>query len=269
MQPVPISLYVHFGTQIRYLQDAAVGGNVHGQGWILENIELLLSSIRSMALPVTSVAPATARLSNLQLKLANTQAGYALTAFDAGELSSAATALRDTLLAELSGRYVFATTDKQFELAKLLWAVESLLAPTTFGRLSAVAQYDVREAGTCVAFERSTAAAFHVLRATEDCIRAVYFERVPVGQRMRTPMWGGMVERLRKTASLPEALLNHLNHIRKNFRNPTDHPDKIYSIYEAQNLFSLCLDAIDQLVAQLGPPPIPTTGVPPLGGPTA
>ena len=52
--------------------------------------------------------------------------------------------------------------------------------------------------------------------------------------------------RKRKTRP-PEALLNHLDHIRENFRNPTDHPDKVYDTEEAQDLLALCCDAMGRM----------------------
>jgi len=40
---------------------------------------------------------------------------------------------------------------------------------------------------------------------------------------------------------------DHLDHIRRSFRNPTQHPDKIYDIQEAQDLFGLCVDAVNRM----------------------
>lgn len=59
-----------------------------------------------------------------------------------------------------------------------------------------------------------------------------------------------MVEQLRKKCSKrpPRELLDALDRIRENFRNPTNHPDKIYDIEEVQDLFGLCLDVINRMV---------------------
>ncbi|MCH8069815.1 MAG: hypothetical protein IID16_11195, partial [Candidatus Marinimicrobia bacterium] len=51
-----------------------------------------------------------------------------------------------------------------------------------------------------------------------------------------------------KTNKPPVELLDTLDRIRINFRNPTSHPDKIYDIEEAQDLFGLCVDAINRMV---------------------
>ena len=39
-----------------------------------------------------------------------------------------------------------------------------------------------------------------------------------------------------------------LDHIRSNFRNPTDHPEKIYDIEEVQDLLNVRCDAISRMV---------------------
>jgi hypothetical protein len=50
----------------------------------------------------------------------------------------------------------------------------------------------------------------------------------------------------------PDAVvLQNLDHIRVSFRNPTQHPDKIYDIQEAQELFSLCIEAVNRMIAAI------------------
>ena len=62
-------------------------------------------------------------------------------------------------------------------------------------------------------------------------------------------MWGPMVEKLRsKNQPKPSSdLLDHLDLIRKNYRNPTQHPDKFYSIDEAQDLLNSTIVAINMI----------------------
>jgi hypothetical protein len=52
----------------------------------------------------------------------------------------------------------------------------------------------------------------------------------------------------RRSKPPPQTLLDHLDHIRHNFRNPTQHPEAIYDIDEAQDLFNLTTDALVRLV---------------------
>ena len=66
-------------------------------------------------------------------------------------------------------------------------------------------------------------------------------------------MWFAMVEELRKKrktkAHVP--LYDHLDHIRVNFRNPTQHPDKTYDIDEVQDLWSLGVDVVNRMAGAL------------------
>ena len=63
-------------------------------------------------------------------------------------------------------------------------------------------------------------------------------------------MWGPMVEKLRnKRNPKPETqLLDQLDMIRTNFRNPTQHPQKIYDMEEAQDLMHLSIVALNGIV---------------------
>jgi hypothetical protein len=59
-----------------------------------------------------------------------------------------------------------------------------------------------------------------------------------------------MLKQLRekKRVKPPDALLDTLDRIRVNFRNPTSHPEKIYDLDEVQDLFGLCVDALNRIV---------------------
>jgi hypothetical protein len=80
-----------------------------------------------------------------------------------------------------------------------------------------------------------------MLRATEETLKRYYCDKI---KRNRSNlMWGPMITSMRaRPKSFPAALLNHLDHIRAGFRNPTAHPDKVFDIDEAQDLLSLCID---------------------------
>ena len=96
------------------------------------------------------------------------------------------------------------------------------MSPKVFNKLSPIAKSDLEEAGKCIAFELPTAAAFHLLRATESVLREFYLKLIIRG-RINNLMWGNIIQDLkRKRNARPyEELLNHLDHIRNAFRNPT------------------------------------------------
>jgi hypothetical protein len=57
------------------------------------------------------------------------------------------------------------------------------------------------------------------------------------------------LEKPRRVRRPDPAVLEHLDSIRKRFRNPTQHPEKVYDIEETQNLFGQCLSVIEAMVA--------------------
>ena len=91
--------------------------------------------------------------------------------------------------------------------------MSSLFAPNVLNSLPPIAQFDFGEAGKCIAFERPTAAAFHILRATEGVLRFYYIRMIRHG-RISTLMWGPVVAdlRLHNLTRHYEALNNHLDY---------------------------------------------------------
>jgi hypothetical protein len=117
---------------------------------------------------------------------------------------------------------------RRLEELELLNDVGSLFAPETFKAVPTIVQYDLAEAGKCIAFERPTAAAFHILRGTEGVLRHYYTRMVRHGA-ISERTWGPLVSdlRKRKLTKKYETLNNHLDNIRVSFRNPTQHPEAI------------------------------------------
>ena len=87
------------------------------------------------------------------------------------------------------------------------------------------------------------------MRATEATLR-LYYE-AKVGSSAKGLMWGPMVIELRKLPNPSLEVLDHLDNIRRNFRNPTQHPEKVYDLEEAQDLFGVCVDVINRSAKEL------------------
>ena len=248
MQSKPISTYINFGTELRFLQDVKQGWSVHGESFVLGNIDRFYVHLKEFDLQVT--LRATYELNKLKEKLAKTNSDYRLSADDAKELNNIMNDVRNTLFAESSGNIAFIVTDKRIDVNKLLSDVPALMAPNIFESLPDIAAYDFIEAGKCIAFERATAAAFHLVRATEAVLRHFYCSVV---KRSRVEfLWKKMLDHLRsRQKPPPKPLLDNLDNIRHSFRNPTQHPDKIYDIQEVQDLFGLCIDVINRMIVEL------------------
>jgi hypothetical protein len=246
MQSKPIWDYIGFGTCIRYLQDVEEGHPVHGDTRILDNLERFFDYLETLNLTVTQRA--SEDLMDFYRELKKTEQKHVLTVAEAKKLSDLVTGIRKTLSAEARGKVAFIATDKRIDLNKLLWDVPSLLPKNVFQKLPEISQYDLIEACKCIAYERPTAAAFHLLRGTEGVLREYYKTIVKRG-RISDSSWGPILTSLKglKKNRPSNEILDNLTSIKNNYRNPTQHPDKIYDIEEVQNLFGVCIDAINRM----------------------
>jgi len=252
MKSKPIWEYIGIGTGFRYLQDSQAGNSVHGQNFTKENLNRFLKTLDDLDLQVTKRAAFD--LSKLRDELSNRPADAKLTVQNAKSIHKLTTDLRKTLRAETLGSYVYVVTPKRIDLQRLLESVTELLAPKTFEQCPDIAKYDLSEAGKCIAFERPTAAASHLMRAVVAILFNYYKMYIKPATTGLT--WGQMTTALanKTRGKRPDkVILANLDHIRIAFRNPTQHPDKIYDIQEAQDLFGLCIDAINRMVKAMHP----------------
>jgi len=107
------------------------------------------------------------------------------------------------------------------------------------------AKLDLDQAGKCIAFDVPTAAAFHLLRATESVIRD-YYQLIVPGTKQANPKmrnWGVYIK-LMKAHGGDKAALSILDHMRDVYRNPVTHPEENYTDEKVQVLFGLCVSAI-------------------------
>jgi len=242
--------YINIGTGFRYLQEAKKGRSIHGDSFILENIERFSENLEELGLPVTSRAAYD--LGSLYEELLETDEDAKLTEEQAKALRDAIMTLRPTFAAEARGIFSYIVNEKRISTEKLVGDITSIFSPDVFDKISDIAQYDFKEAGRCVAFERPTAAAFHLMRAVESVLKPYYKKYTRPAQNGLT--WGQMTHALKnkQRGKKPNpTTLNQVDHIRVAFRNPTQHPEKIYDIEEAQDLLFLCIDVTNRMVSEI------------------
>jgi hypothetical protein len=216
---------------------------------VLSNIDGFLTMLEEFGLVVTQRA-AGFKLHDLRDRLEDLPEDASLDD-NSNELRDVMTTLRTTLQAESMGMISFVTTDKRYDVDRLTDKIQVLMAPGVHAALPDIARHDFDEAGKCIAFERPTAAAFHLMRAVEDVLRA-YYCAVVKRQRVDPLLWGPMVNQMRKRRQPPpEVLLANLDNLRLSFRNPTQHPEKIYDIEEVQDLFALSIDVVNRMARDL------------------
>lgn len=247
MHSQSIHLYIKFGAFLRFIQDTKRGYRPKREGGELNAIREVLGALESFGLPVSLRAAEPLRALHKELQAKDTD--YQLSTEDEKKLRDALVDLRKTLVAEAAGNLAYIITDKRLDVRKLTSRVGELFRPGAFAKLDDVARYDFEEAGKCIAFERPTAAAFHLLRGTEGVLKTFYCGRVK-RNRVSPMMWGPVVAHLRRIRNPPPAeLLDNLDNIRRSFRNPTQHPEKMYDIQEVQDLFGLCVDVVNRMMS--------------------
>lgn len=154
--------------------------------------------------------------------------------------------------AELKIAILYRLEEKRYPLEILLEQPEKLLSKGGFEQLSSICQSDFSSACIQIALNQPTASAFHLMRALEEQVKTLYFAFKKT-KRLKKPMWGPMTSELRsKRAPKPtEKLLSHLDGMRIHFRNPTQHPEKFYSMDEAQDLLNQTIVAINMIQIEL------------------
>jgi hypothetical protein len=247
-----IEKFIFFGTALRYLQDVEKGYPARGNeaGWfVLENIEEFLRQLDELQLAVTSRAFASTSLRKVKEELKELGEKPILEE-RAKRIREIMKELRPTLEAEAQGMIAYVLSERRFRIDHLIKSPSLLFASEVYDRLSDFAQKDFAEAAKCLAFERPTAAAFHMLRAIEALLRDYYCKKI---RRKRTTlMWGPIIQAMRAAPRrFPKVIVSQLDHIREAFRNPTAHPDKVYDIDEAQDLLAICIDATNRIIAEM------------------
>ncbi len=245
MREISIAKYILLATSVRYLQDVSAGILIKGDALILHNIKAVFNAFDEHSLPVS--AHAAHKLKEKMEEFEEKGDDDILTNEDVGELKEIMRELRPTIIPESSGIFIFITSEKIYSIDKLLKNVFSLMPKNTFSLMPEIAKIDFEEAGKCIAFDRATAGAFHILRGTEGVLRQFYCSIVKRG-RIDPLLWGGMTKHIEKRRGAYKYAINQIDLIRRNYRNPTQHPEKIYDIDECQTLFGLCVHAVELMV---------------------
>jgi hypothetical protein len=251
--------YIWMGTAIRFLRDCKKGWKADGDGWVLTNMDQLLELLTRYDMHVSCrVAEPLAVIADQlradigALSAAEDESAHRLlTAEEASNVSLIAYHIQTTVVAEAAGQRAFITRDKRYSVENLLGSFGNLMGPGVFGRMPELAQFDFEQAGKCVAYEVPTAAAFHLMRGTEAVLRDFY-HRIVKRERVKVETWGAVTDHMRRRRDTPpDVLMNNLDNLRRSFRNPTQHPEKIYDIDEVQDLMALSIDVVNRMQKHL------------------
>ncbi|MDT4897681.1 MAG: hypothetical protein QOH25_2758 [Acidobacteriota bacterium] len=246
MQETNLYKYFEFGYNYYWLRRRTEGHPVRGTAdSLLYIIDKFFATLKELNLQVTETAAVS--LKKIRKEALSISEDAKVEVELAKKVLEACNQLDATLDAELHLRGAFLVTPKRFQLDYLLKSPSSLFASEVFINLPRICQFDFTEACRCIAFGIPTAAAFHLMRGVEGVLRD-YYCRIVKRNRVKRMLWYDIVNHLRQRRDAPpKALLDNLDNIRVNFRNPTQHPDARYDMDEAQDLLSVCTDAVNRI----------------------
>lgn len=148
------------------------------------------------------------------------------------------------------GRVFIVGLEKQRALQPktLIEEIEDAFSPDCWNRLSNVTKREIEESGKCLAFERYTAAGFHMLRALETEVRD-YIHLLPASMPSNRNL-GQYITTLKDNGAAPN-LIAVLDNIRSLDRNPLIHPEHWLGKDEAIGIFNTAQTAIERIIADM------------------
>lgn len=238
--------YYSFGFNYNNLYDGYRNFQIKS---LIDGIDFFMDFIKEMDLKVTSHAVADYLIEiKKEVEKLNKDDNVPPNVFS--KLDKFVKTIDKTLDSELQLRDAYVLTEKRLGLEKLTNRVEDLFGDNIFSKLPIICKTDFKEAGMCLAFERYTASAFHILRATEEVLRQYYKTKVKKN-RVQNLLWKNITDDLQGRKGIPKSLIAVLDNIREDFRNPTAHPEKNYTEDKVQSLFTHCSDVVNRLVREM------------------
>ncbi len=250
MKEIGILKYVHFGRKMNYLRFVKEGRLYHKLNSVKMNLGRFLKNIEELNLLVTLKTNYYSKLKDFKSNLDNTPKDYRLTLKDTKILENLVNSIWEVIRAELGGKNVYTITEKRLRVEFLINNIKQLFAPDVFDNLPDLSRFDFKEAGKCISFARSTAGAYHILRGMEGVLRWFYDQlNNSAGCR---DLWGTITSNLKNMVNPPpNEIIDQSDAIRKNYRNPTAHPELIYDINEVQDLLTECIAVANRIINYL------------------
>ncbi|MGD9584654.1 MAG: hypothetical protein AB7V26_13430 [Lysobacterales bacterium] len=242
-------VYIHIGLCLRLLRNIS---STDTPELARTSVERLEQNLKEGTFVVCLASMESTSYQDMMEALSNADGTKAMPASLIRDISTEFTRLENIVFAEALTRKIYMLPSRRFNTEYLLSSPHMLLKVGSFAKLEEVAKIDFTSSCRCILFGEATAAAFHILRATESVLKSYYFHHRRQN-RLSKPMWGPMLDQLRaKTRNKPpDALITALDLIRTAYRNPTQHPEAIYEIDSAQDLFGVCLDVIGKMTEEL------------------
>ena len=177
------------------------------------------------------------------------QGERALSAAEAAELWHVLDAVYTTFETESKRKYLVGLHNQRgYESTILIEKMNETVSPECWRYFSEFTKREIRECGRCLAFERYTAAGFHMLRAFESEVRD-YVCLVLQAEPLKRDLGYFTDVLARNQAS--DKLVSSLNEIRRLDRNPLIHPEASLDLDEAVGIVNLSIAALTRLIADM------------------
>ena len=162
--------------------------------------------------------------------------------------------LEIVLTSELGVSPAYFVSDKKPYSTRTLTAEGEALFPMDLPRKIPEAVYDLREAGKCIAFELSTAAAFHIHRAIESVLRR-YWAHITKGRQqvkeIKQRNMGVYLNAMKKHNVGDPKVIAALEQIKDLHRNAVIHPEESLELAEAIALVGMANSVATAMLSHL------------------
>lgn len=252
---ISISFFYNLGAAMRQIAGIEAG-TVLGNVWVpLINAQTELNNLFNTEwfspAVKTAYGPGQKLLAAIKPLASRADLDCELTAIEAWSVTGALTEFEAVLKSELAiADAYFVSRKGAYDSTALITNAEQIFHPDLVNKVPK-AIIDIREGGKCLAFELSTAAGFHVLRATESVLK-VYWDAVSKGKpHPRQKNIGVYLDKMEKDNLGSAKVRAVLKQIKDLHRNPLIHPDETLALDDAIGLFGICQSAIGAMLKEI------------------
>jgi hypothetical protein len=249
MKKVNLHQFYSFGSIVHPLTEIKEGDEIKQINWKLQSAKSWLEFFcEDNMLPlvvcktaarkvIESVSPATEFAEDKKLDF-----------LEAYEIRTSAREFETVFSAEIQTFATYFASQKGiYSTSDLIERTGKVFPESLRSRLPKECIADISQAGKCIAFEVPTAAAFHIIRATESVIRLYYAYVVKKPLKPQLRNWGAYIKNLNEAGADPK-ITGFLDHIRELHRNPVLHPEEMLTSEDALVLMGAATSAIVQMM---------------------
>lgn len=250
MQRISLGWFSEFGSLLRPLADFEREVQPHELFRIKEYLDVLADE-RRIPLDLRASRPVIGELIQIIAAVIAAQDQKVEISKYRWQIPLLSSKLETLVNGELAVQSVYHVWPKRaYNVEILINSGENLFSIDVRENLNAQELYDLRQAGKCLAFEISTAAAFHMFRAAESVLRRYYSFVVGTAPKTKMRNWGAYIKHLRE-AHVDGKVILPLEQIKDLHRNPVIHPESQMQMEETLSLIGVLESAISAMIEDM------------------